>query len=306
MVTRDRPDVRPGVRLGAHQHGKAEVRLVKVGRDTAVHTIEDLTVSTQLRGEFDAAFTEGDNSHVHTTDTQKNSIYALAKEHGIGSPERFLLLLAEHWTAQPFVTGGRWSAQQHRWERIEADGRPHGHAFHRTGAETRTSVVQRDGERTWVVSGLEDLTLLKSTGSEFHGFPRDRFTTLADTDDRILATSVTARWRYTSTDIDFDATYDSIRATLLETFATVHSLALQQSVYEMAGAVLDAHDDVAELRVSCPNKHHFLVDLAPFGIDNPGEVFVATDRPYGLIEAVIARDGVPEAPEAWATVTGFC
>lgn len=295
-----------GIRLDAHQHGKAEVRLVKVTRDTPVHTIEDLTVTSQLRGDFDAAFTEGDNSHVHATDTQKNSVYGLAREHGVGSPERFLLVLADHWTAQPWVTGGRWEAQQHSWDRIAAGGAPHDHAFQRAGRETRTAVVQRDGDRTWVLGGLEDCVVLKSTGSEFHGFPRDRFTTLAETDDRILATSVTARWRYASSDVDYNATYDGIRGTLLETFAAVHSLALQQTLYAMGRAVLERYDAVAELRISCPNKHHFEVDLSPFGLDNPGEVFHAADRPYGLIEAAISREGLPAAPEAWASVPGFC
>lgn len=295
-----------GIRLAAHQHGKAEVRLVRVTRDTPAHTIEDLNVTSQLRGDFAAAFTDGDNSHVHATDTQKNAIYGLARERGVGSPERFLLVLADHWTAQPWVTGGRWEAQHYGWDRIPVGGVPHDHAFVRTGRETRTAVVQRDGDRTWIVAGLEDCVVLKSTGSEFHGFPRDRFTTLAETDDRILATSVTARWRYTSAEVDFDATYDGIRSTLLETFATVHSLALQQTLYAMGTAVLQQYDDVAELRISCPNKHHFEVDLSPFGLDNHGEVFYAADRPYGLIEAVIARDGVPEAPEAWATLPGSC
>jgi urate oxidase len=293
--------------LGSNQYGKAECRLVRITRDTTVHQIEDLNVTSQLRGDFEACHTEGDNSQVVATDTQKNTIYAFARQHGIGSPEDFLLRLGAHFVDSfPWVAGGRWEAEAFGWERIVADGRPHDHAFVRTGRETRTTVVQRVGDTSYVVSGLTDCTVLKSTGSEFHGFPRDRYTTLQGTDDRILATSITAAWRYTGTDLDFDALYGSIRATLLETFATVHSLALQQTIFEAGKAILEAHPDVAEVKMSCPNKHHFLVDLSPFDLDNPGEVFFAADRPYGLIQATIEREGAPAAPEAWATIDGFC
>jgi urate oxidase len=293
--------------LGPNQYGKAENRLVRVTRDTARHEIEDLTVTTQLRGDFEACHTEGDNSRVVATDTQKNTVYAFAKEHGIGSPERFLLTLGDHFvTGFPWVTGGRWEAELHAWDRIAVEGQPHDHAFVRTGQETRTAVVQRDGDRVWVLAGFKDATVLKSTGSEFHGFPRDRYTTLQETTDRILATSVTVWWRYTSTDVDWDASYDAVKAVLLETFADLHSLALQQTIFAMGRAVLERFDHVAEVKLSCPNKHHFLVDLAPFGLENPNEVFYAADRPYGLIQATVQREGHPEAPEAWATVPGFC
>lgn len=287
--------------LGANQYGKAEVRLVKVTRDTDRHVIEDLSVTSQLRGDFAAAHTDGDNSHVVATDTQKNTVYAFAREHGVRSPERFLTTLGDHFVAEfPWVTGGRWAAEQYAWDRIAVDGTPHDHSFVRNGGETRTAVVQMDGDETFVVAGLEDCVVLKSTGSEFHGFPRDRYTTLAETDDRILATSLTAQWRYLDLGIDYNATYDAIRQTLLATFASVHSLALQQSIFEMGKAVLERFDEVAEVRLSCPNKHHFLVDLEPFGLDNPGEVFFAADRPYGLIEATVVREGAPAEPRAWA------
>ena len=280
------------------QHGKAEVRLVKVDRADDRHVLHDLNVTTQLRGDFVTAYTEGDNSHVHATDTQKNSVFALAREHGVTSPEAFLLVLAEHWSAQPWVTGTWFAAEQYAWERLPANG----HSFVRSGQEVRTAWVQTYDDDTFVLGGLTDLVVLKSTGSEFHGFPRDRFTTLAETDDRILATSVTATWRYTSTDVAWDESYAAIRTAMTGAFASTHSLALQQTIHAMATAALDACPEVAEIRVACPNKHHFLVDLDPFGLDNPGEVFYAADRPYGLISATVHRsDAVPE-PRAWAGI----
>ncbi|GAA4628240.1 factor-independent urate hydroxylase [Cellulomonas oligotrophica] len=292
--------------LGPNQYGKAEVRLVRVTRDTPVHEIEDLTVTTQLRGDFTDCHTTGDNTLVVATDTQKNTVYAYAKEHGVGSPETFLLRLARHFVDDfPQVTGGRFAADQHAWDRIAVDGEPHDHAFVRTGRETRRTVVEVAGDDAWVVSGFTDATVLKSTGSEFWGFPRDRYTTLGETTDRILATSVTAWWRWTGPDVDFEARYPVVRDLLLATFAQVHSLALQHTIFEMGKAVLEACDDVAEVRLSCPNKHHFLVDLEPFGLENPNEVFYAADRPYGLIEATVQREGAAQVPHVWASVPGF-
>lgn len=293
--------------LGPNQYGKAEVRLFHVDRSSPRHRITDLTVTTQLRGDFSATHLTGDNAAVLPTDTQKNTVYAMAREHGVGQPEELALRLGRHFVASgPQVTGARVAVDAHPWTRIDVDGTGHDHAFQRAGGERRTTVVTLDGDRCWVVSGLADLVVLKSTGSEFSGFARDRYTTLAETSDRILATAVTARWRYVGTDLDYGALFGSVRRTLLETFARVHSLALQQTLYAMGEAVLQAHADVAEVRLSMPNRHHFLVDLAPFGLDNPGEVFYAADRPYGLIEGSVLRDDAPDAGRAWEWVPGFC
>ncbi|MFJ4220421.1 factor-independent urate hydroxylase [Curtobacterium luteum] len=299
------------VHLGANQYGKAEVRLVRVTRDTERHEIEDLTITTQLRGAALAdSYTDGDNAKVVATDTQKNTVYAFAREHGVHSPEEFLLRLGRHFTtAFDWYDGATLSAEQHAWSRIPVDGTPHDHAFVRSGGGTRTAVVQFDGDDVHVLAGVTDLTVLKSTGSEFHGFPRDRYTTLGETDDRILATSVTARWRYlpeaVEAGIDWNALHASVLERMLATFADLHSLALQQTLFAMGRAAIEAHPELAEVRFSMPNKHHFLVDLAPFGLDNPNEVFFAADRPYGLISGTVVRDGIAEAPAAWATVPAF-
>ena len=298
------------IRLGPNQYGKAEVRLVRVVRDTARHEIRDLNVSTSLRGHFDAAHTHGDQRDVLPTDSQKNTVYAFAKERGVASVEEFALALADHFVETvPACEGARVTVEEYAWGRIPVDGAGHDHAFLRTGGGTRTTVVNVDGtgpdRRAHVVSGLEDLTVLKTTGSEFHGFLKDRYTTLAETDDRILATSLVARWRYASTDVDWDKTYDDLKALLLQRFAEIHSYALQQSLHGMGESVLEQHPEVAEIRFSAPNKHHFLVDLSPFELDNPGEVFFAADRPYGLIEATIVREGAPDSGDAWRSSAGL-
>jgi urate oxidase len=295
-----------GIVLGANQYGKAEVRLVHVNRSAPQHVITDFNVTTQLRGDFAAAHQAGDNSAVLATDTQKNTVYAFAREYGVGEPEDFAIRLGRHFlTSLPQINGARIAVDTYQWDRIPVQGTPHEHAFVKPGGERRTTVVTLDGDDTWVVSGLTDLVVLKTTDSEFHGFPRDRYTTLAETTDRILATSVTARWRYRA-EVDHSQIYPAVRTLLLETFASTYSLALQQTLYSMGSAVLEAFDDIAEIRMSMPNKHHYLADLSPFGLDNPNQVFIAGDRPYGLIEAEVTRDDDTAGPGlAWSSIPGF-
>lgn len=293
--------------LGPNQYGKAENRVVRIYRDTARHEIRDVNVTTALRGDFAAAHTHGDQRDVLPTDTQKNTCYAYAKEKGIGEIEDYALDLARHFVTdiEP-VAGARVVVEEYAWQRLGD------HAFVRSGQEVRTTQVtceqgRRAGSkgREWVVSGLKDLTVLKSTGSEFHGFLRDGYTTLNETRDRIMATSLVARWRYLHTDVDWSKAYADIRGILLARFAEVHSLALQQTLWEMGKGVLEAHPEVAEVMLSAPNKHHFVVDLSPFGLDNPNEVFHADDRPYGLIECNVTRDDAPDAGPAWQTIAGL-
>ena len=283
-----------GIVLGANQYGKAETRVVRIRRDTPRHEIRDLNVSTALRGDFSAAHVAGDQSAVLPTDTQKNTAFAYARKHGVSSPEDYALALSGRLLdAAAAATGARVAVDEYAWDRVLVDGEGHDHTFVRRGQEVRTAVVGRTRAAVAVESGFRDLVILKSTGSEFKGFLRDEYTTLAETDDRILATALDAHWRHRpgARPGDWDASYAAVRALVMATFATTYSRALQETLYAMGRAVLEAYDEIAEISFSAPNKHHFLVDLAPFGLENPGEVFVAADRPYGLIEATVTREG---------------
>ncbi|MFN2478865.1 MAG: factor-independent urate hydroxylase [Pseudonocardiaceae bacterium] len=281
--------------LGTNQYGKAETRVVRIYRDTDRHEIRDVCVSTALRGDFTAAHQQGDQSRVLPTDSQKNTCYAFAKEHGLREIEAYALGLARHFVddVEP-VEEARIEVEEYAWERAEVGGpgqrQGHDHTWVRRGPEVRTTVVTVDGGGAQVGSGLRNLVLLKSTGSEFTGFLRDRYTTLTEAHDRVMATSLVARWLYAGTDVDWDKTYHDVRRLLVERFATVYSRALQQTLWEMGKAVLEAHPEITEIALSAPNKHHFAVDLTPFGLENPGEVFHPADSPYGLIECTVARD----------------
>jgi urate oxidase len=290
------PQESPPVVLSRDRYGKAEVRLLHVDRRGPQHEITDLNVTVTLAGDMAATYLTGDNSGVLTTDAQKNTVYALARD-GVRPVEEFALQLARHFTQIGTVDRAQVRIEEYGWQRIDAGGTPHPHSFERmAGTRIASACVHGDG-RAEVVAGVDNLILLKSTGSEFHGFLEDRYTTLAPTDDRILATAVAAGWRMAAAEADWAESFRGARAALAEAFAVTHSLSLQQTLYAMGRAVLAARPEVCEVRLALPNKHHFLVDLAPFGLDNPGEVFYAADRPYGLIEGAVSRADAPQGDQ---------
>jgi len=292
--------------LGANQYGKAEVRMVYVDRSSPVHQITDVNVTSQLIGDFLDTHLTGANDAVIATDTQKNTVYAMARTGGITTPEEFALRLARNYVDKyDQVTGARMAVEKYSWDRISTSSGPHDHAFSKGTAETRTTVVRKDGDEETVISGLTGLVVLKSTGSEFWGFPDVEYTSLVETDDRILATAVSARWRYVGSDLDWDKSFTAVRNTMLEEFANTHSLSLQQTLFAMGKGALEAVPEIAEIRLSMPNKHHFLVDMTKWDLDNPNQVFYAADRPYGLIEASVLRDDAPAAGSAWEGIAAF-
>jgi urate oxidase len=293
------------ITLGENRYGKAENRVVRVTRHVDQHSLVDLNVSVQLSGDFEETHFTGDNSKVLPTDTQKNTVFAFAQKYPEIEPETFGLHLGEHFLAtQTHVKRAEIRFEQYLWNRITSNGKPHPRAFSREGSYIRTGRVVCERGRAWVTSGLADLVVLKTSDSEFTGYIRDEYTTLEETTDRIMATKVSANWRHTDQDPqalvkrDFGASFAGAFTALTSTFADHYSLSLQQTLYAMGEAVL-ADQGLCEVRLSLPNKHHFLVDLSPFGQKNENEVFYAADRPYGLIEGVVARDDAPDAGPVW-------
>ncbi|MFJ8591074.1 factor-independent urate hydroxylase [Streptomyces sp. NPDC093598] len=291
--------------LGQNQYGKAENRVVKITRDGATHHIKDLNVSVALSGDMDEVHYSGSNANVLPTDTTKNTVYAFAKEHGIESAEQFGIHLARHFvTSQEPIHRARIRIEEYAWERIEASDATSQsigadevkHSFVRKGQEVRLTQITYDGEKWEVVSGLKDLVVMNSTDSEFWGYVKDKYTTLKEAYDRILATEVSGRWRFNWTDDEqrmphWEKSYEQVKKHMLQAFAETYSLSLQQTLYQMGSRIINNRSEIDEVRFSLPNKHHFLVDLEPFGLKNDNEVYYAADRPYGLIEATILRDG---------------
>ncbi|WP_329570117.1 factor-independent urate hydroxylase [Kitasatospora sp. NBC_01266] len=300
--------------LGQNQYGKAENRIVRVYRDSTRHEIKDLNVSVALQGDFEDVHLTGSNANCLPTDTTKNTVYAFAKEHGIESAEAFGITLARHFVDNtPPVHGARIRIEEYSWNRIRTPDSTSrfigseevGHSFVRDGGEVRTTEIGYDGEIVQVISGLKDLVVLNTTNSEFWGYIKDKYTTLQEAYDRILATQVTARWAYSyrgradEAQPNWNRSYQHVRRHLLEAFAETYSYSLQQTLHAMGTRVLNNRAEVDEVRLELPNKHHFLVDLSPFDLSNDNEVYYAADRMYGLIEGTVHREGVtPVIPVA--------
>ena len=271
-------------------YGKSRVRVVRLHRRGDRHDLRDLTVAIRFEGEYTESYADGDNRDVLPTDTMKNTVYAVAGRDGVGEPEVFGLVLSEHFLERNArLERVTVDMTDHFWRRISVGAHEHGQAFVRVGPDARTARVVRSRGSMFVEAGISDLLILKSGRSAFEGYARDQFTTLPEARDRILATSVTATWRYRTPDVDYGTTWRAIRQTLLETFAEHDSRSVQHTLYDMGEAVVQNLDAVESIHLVMPNKHHLPVDLSVFGLENRNEVFVPTEEPHGLIEATIAR-----------------
>ena len=277
--------------LAENSYGKSGIRLLKVSRNGEHHVIRDLTVAVALEGDFVRAHTEGDNSAVLPTDTMKNTVYAKAHELQLADIEPFGLALTQHFlAASPNTSRARVTIEEHGWRRLEVNGAEHDHAFERGSNERRIARVStdRDGNEE-IVAGVEDLVILKSAHSAFSGYPRDKYTTLKETEDRILATSMTAHWTYEGAVADYSAGFAMVRSALLATFAGHDSKSVQHTLYTMGEAALAQVQTVREITITMPNKHHLLMDMSAMGLENRNEIFVPTLEPYGLIVATLRR-----------------
>jgi urate oxidase len=272
-----------------------------VDRSGSRHELVDLTIDVRLEGEFDDAYVSGDNRAVLPTDTMRGTVYALAGDGPVGEPEAFGLRLARHFMQTvPSASLASVELVAEPWARVEVGGAGHDHAFTSAGGGRRTARVTRHGTEEWVVAGVSGLVVLKTAGSAFGGFLRDGFTTLEDAPERVLATEVTAGWRYRDTSVDWHDSFARARRVLVERFATHdESNSLQHTLYAMGEALLGVCPEVEEVRMVMPNRHHLLVDLEPYGRRNDGGVFVATDRPFGVIEGTVVRPGASAAGRAW-------
>jgi urate oxidase len=280
------------IELASNRYGKAAIRIVRVGRDSTPHRLRDITVAVALEGDFAAAHTDGDNSLVVATDTMKNTAYAFAAEHLTGAIEAYATALGSHFAGYDQVDRAIVNVREHAWRPIEAGGDKADGGFVRSSEGTRVTSVVVGRDATVVEAGIEDLIVMKTTRSAFSGFPRDRYTTLPDTEDRLMATKLTAIWTYGAPSIDFDAVWSAVRATLLEVFVDHDSDSVQHSIWIMGKAMLERHEELDEVRMVLPNLHHWTVDLEQFGIENDRLVYVSTTEPHGLIEATIRRSEV--------------
>jgi urate oxidase len=272
-----------------NSYGKGRVRLTKIIREADQQIFKDYNVEIKLEGAFETAYTQADNSVVYPTDSMKNSVYALASQHNLASPEEFAHSLAGHFLQQiPHLHQATIKIAEKQWQRIFFDGQPHPHTFTGESSEQRTVKLCRSREHVTVEVGLANLPILKTTNSGFVGFMKDQFTTLPAETDRILGTNLTASWQY-SGEVAYNDLWQGVRQTLLNVFAEHHSLSVQHTLYDMGEAVLKQHPAVVEIYLAMPNLHNIPFDLSKLGLENKKEIFVPIDEPHGMIEGRLRR-----------------
>jgi urate oxidase len=279
-----------GIVLGANSYGKAGNHLFKVVRASDRHEVRDYRVEVALTGDYDAVHTQGDNTGAMATDTMRNTVYAVAGQHAFDTPEEYGLQLVGYLLTQPRVRGAQVSVVEQRWDRIVVDGQPHDHSFTKAAGGKHTAVVTgEDGQRK-VTAGVDDLQVLKTTNSGWSNFLEGGYRTLKDTDDRILATSITASWDYREPEADFGACWDGVQEQIGRTFTDHFSPSVQHTIWRMGQAILERFEQIERISFTLPNRHHILYDLAPFGLDNDQEIYWVTVEPYGRIEATVERE----------------
>jgi urate oxidase len=279
------------IKLGRNTYGKNAINLSKIIRHPNYHEFRQISVNVILEGDFETAHTIGDNSKILPTDTQKNTVYALAKEHFVSSIESFGLYLANYFfTNNPQVSQSHIEITEHAWSRMTFNGTVHAHSYVSGGSEKHTATIIQSHQGIEVISGISDLLILKTTDSGFEHYIKDQYTTLKETSDRIFSTQCEVSWKYDSSNVLFTELFAGIRTTLLQTFSNHHSLSVQHTLYAMGDAVLAKFAAVKEITLKMPNKHHILFNLEQFGMDNRNEVFIATDEPYGYITGTVVRE----------------
>jgi urate oxidase len=281
--------------LVSDTYGKTRVRVVKVTRSNGRHDLQEIGVNILFEGNFESCYRTGDNSRILPTDTMKNTVYALARDHATDPIEEFGQTLIQHFlTGNPQIEQIHVEIEQRPWDRIDTDGRPHPTAFRQAGAETRTAILTGTRESVQVSSGFNNLFVMKTAHSAFEGYIKDPLTTLRETSDRLFGTAVKAEWKYASDsaaplNTGWNTAWNGIRRTILSTFADHHSLSVQHTLFATGEEVLARFPEVSEIHMKMPNKHCILVDLTPFGRDNPNEIFVPIEEPSGYIEATLRR-----------------
>ncbi|KAL9555723.1 hypothetical protein MBANPS3_002220 [Mucor bainieri] len=290
------------VYLKKARYGKDLVRLMRVYKEGNVQHCTELTVRLLLEGDIETSYTKADNSVVVTTDTCKNTVNICAKRsQNVDNIEVFGQEITEHVLKQyAHISGAFVDIIKHKWTRLIVDGKPHNHSFVRDGEDIQTTSVHhyRAGNEVRITSGLDKLLVLKTTGSAFHGFYTDEYTTLVPVWDRIFSTAVDCKWTFVSKspstlrNVDFKAIHAGVKQITCDTFAKDDSASVQATLYLMQQQILAKFPAVAEVSYALPNKHYVGVDMSKFNIDNAGknmEVYHPQADPSGLITATAAR-----------------
>ncbi|GMI14018.1 hypothetical protein TrVE_jg7449 [Triparma verrucosa] len=291
--------------LPVHSHGKAKVRVMKVVRTEAKHFCYEYSVDTTLYSPtYERVFTADDNTDLVATDTQKNTVYVVAKRTKADSPEQFAVDLCKHFLSEySILTGAEALVRQVVWERAVVDGSDHDHGWIKRGPEMNVGHCKFDRDDVPVVtSKLQGYTIFKSTQSGFANYLQDKYTLLPPCEERCLSTEMDATWTYAG-DIDGDCggsfDYSSLRTTVVSELTKgifgpasggVFSVSLQATIYDAGCMVLTACPDVKNIKIETPNKHYLPYrQLETLGETFEDDVFTPTDEPSGTIQCIVER-----------------
>jgi urate oxidase len=279
------------IHLDEKNYGESGICFLRVVRQQGRHDVKEITVDVRFEGEFEEAFAEGENRKILPADTMKNTVYVLARQYPVEALEEFCLHVIEHFlTYNPQVTRVHLTAKENLWSRMPLGGKPHPNAFF-LSSEKRTAKLSGTRDETTVRGGIENLVVLKTAKSGFEKFMRDPYTTLQDDHERMLSTSVRADWLYDiSSEIEYGPMWHGARQALLEAFAEHDSHSLQHTLHAMGKAVLESFDNIREIHLSLPDRYYTLADLTSFGLDNPVEVFIPSEKRWGAVEATLRKE----------------
>jgi urate oxidase len=277
-------------RIGSSSHGESRLRMLRIMRRGDRHDPKELTVSFRFEGDFAAAFREGRAEGLVPGEALKNVVHRTAREHGAGEIEEFGITLCDRVLAlHPAITRARVEITEKSWTRLDAGGRPQGQTFMAGTPELKTAAITSNGRQVAVVSGVDDLSLMRTAGfaPPPHAMDEDGTT---DGLQRLLVGALTARWTYSSSDVTFRSFRQGVRAAIIETFAWHASRSVQHTLYAIAEVVLATYQEIADITLALHERPYRPADLFSAGLENPDDLFVALEEPLGMVEVTVERD----------------
>lgn len=277
--------------IKASSHGESRVRVLRIVRRGDRHDPRDLTMACRFEGDFADAFREGRAEGLLPGETLKTILHDVVRQHGAAEIEAIGLAACERlFTRTSRITRVRVDVAEQAWTRLDAGGKAQGQAFAAGSGERRTTAVTSNGTKVAVVSGLDDLSLMRTAGFGPRTPREEDHSGRMDGLQRLLVASLTARWTYTSGDVTFGPYRHGIRSAIVDTFAWHEGQSVQQTLYAIADVVLASYEEIADISLALHERPYRPADLFSAGEENPDEVFVALDEPVGLVEVTVERE----------------